>query len=133
MRSIALGSRRRTVIPTAFLTLLLVTVFALAAGCGDGGETITTGPPTTALSEGAQVAIVGSSFQPAEIVINAGETVTWINEDPISHDVASDDGQTFESPLLGQGDTYSFTFEAPGSYPYHCPIHPFMTAVVIVD
>jgi amicyanin len=132
MRSTVLGSMRGTVTLTAFLTMLLATML-VGAGCGDAGETTTTGPPTTPIPGGTQVAIVDSSFQPDEVVIAPGEAVTWINEDPISHDVASDDGQTFESPLLGRGDSYSFTFEAPGTYPYHCPVHPFMRAVVIVE
>ncbi len=132
MRSIVLGSRCRTGALTSFVTALVVIAFVTTA-CGDAGEPIITAPPTTPVVEGAEVAIVDSSFQPAEVSINLGETVTWINEDSIAHDIASDDGQTFESPVLNEGDSYSFTFEVPGSYPYHCPLHPFMTAIVLVE
>jgi plastocyanin len=45
--------------------------------------------------------------------------------------VTADNGE-FKSDNIGNGGTYSFTFDKAGTYPYHCTIHPGMTGVVIV-
>jgi plastocyanin len=46
--------------------------------------------------------------------------------------VTSDAG-AFKSPVLQPGASFSFTFTKPGSYSYHCSIHPFMTGKVVVS
>lgn len=72
---------------------------------------------------GAEVVIKNLSFEPAEVTIKAGETVTWKNEDRRSHQIMSGAPpvmtEDFVSPLLQAGDTWSHTFEEPGEYPYH--------------
>lgn len=65
------------------------------------------------------------------IEIPAGTTLTWINQDAMVHTVSADDG-SFSSGAIQPGATWSATFSAPGTYPYHCGPHPFMKAVVIV-
>jgi plastocyanin len=46
--------------------------------------------------------------------------------------VTSDTG-VFDSPVLQPGASYSFEFTKPGTYAYHCTIHPFMTGKVVVS
>lgn len=75
-------------------------------------------------------------FRPSEIVVILGvnNTVTWTNEDfsgRALHDVVSEDG-IFMSGLLGPGESWAFTFEELGEYPYHCDPHPWMQGMVIV-
>jgi outer membrane protein assembly factor BamB len=77
------------------------------------------------------VAIQGFAFSPSPITIFAGQSVTWTNEDPVSHTVTADDN-SFTSLALATGATYSHTFAAPGTYTYHCAIHPFMHGTVLV-
>ncbi len=85
-------------------------------------------PPGGAVVE---VEVARFSFGPQELRIPAGTTVRWINKDPVVHTSTSDDG-VWASPSLAPGETFSFTFEESGEYPYHCIPHPFMKASVIV-
>jgi plastocyanin len=38
----------------------------------------------------------------------------------------------FNAKLAGKGDSFSFTFEKPGKYPYYCDIHQVMNALIEV-
>jgi len=71
------------------------------------------------------------AFAPARIEIPVGTTVTWTNDDPLAHTVTAEDG-AFNSGLLNSGQTWSYTFTAPGEYPFYCIPHPFMKGVVVV-
>jgi plastocyanin len=71
-------------------------------------------------------------FSPASIAIEAGATVIWKNVSSAPHTVTSDDGQTFDSGNVQPGGTFKFTFKTAGSFSYHCNIHPYMRAVIIV-
>jgi plastocyanin len=104
----------------------------LFAACSGDGAATTTGATTTAPA-GTEFAVVMESFAftPAELTVPAGATVTWTNRHGARHDVVAADG-TFESPLFGEGETFSFTFAAPGEYPYVCTIHPGMEGTIIV-
>lgn len=78
-----------------------------------------------------EVSIAGFAFSPAAVTVNVGGTVTWTHADGAPHTVTADGG-AFESARMGQGDTFSNTFPAAGSFPYHCAIHPSMTGTVTV-
>jgi hypothetical protein len=71
-------------------------------------------------------------FSPRQIRIRAGQTVEWINSDPVVHTVTADD-QSWGSELLQEGERYERRFTEPGRYPYVCLPHPMMTGVVIVE
>ena len=79
---------------------------------------------------GAEVKIDNFSFGP-DLTIAAGSTVTWTNHDDVPHVVASDT-DVFKSKALDTDDRFSYTFTKPGTYLYHCMIHPRMTAKVVV-
>lgn len=68
------------------------------------------------------VSIIDSGFGPEEIVVSAGTTVVWTQKGSLPHTVTSDD-DLFDSDSLSKGDTFSFTFEEPGTYPYYCKFH----------
>jgi amicyanin len=76
------------------------------------------------------VAINNNAFAPKEITIAAGDTVTWTNSDAMLHDVDID--ELAKSPELHKGETFTQTFDRPGTYNYDCDIHPFMKGMVIV-
>lgn len=80
-----------------------------------------------------QVDIVGFAFSPASLSISAGDTVTWTNQDGANHTSTSDDGTTWDSGTLTTSQSYSFTFNGGGTFPYHCEFHPSMTAVIEVS
>jgi len=80
--------------------------------------------------------IQGLKFLPPEIHIEVGTTVVWTNEDVVAHTVTHKvkaEDQLFASPFLTTGQTFSYTFEEPGTYPIYCLPHPFMTQTVVVS
>ncbi len=99
----------------------------LLAGCGG-----TTSSSSTTAGGVAQVIMTNRAYDPQEITVKVGDTVTWVNQDAPKHDVVADNGE-FKSSLFDKGQSFSFTFTAPGTYPYHCSIHPGMTGTVIVQ
>jgi plastocyanin len=94
-----------------------------------------TGPatPTNPAAEPAalEVSMAGRAFSPAVLEISVGDTVTWINDDDTEHTVTADDG-AFDSGQLNEGATFSFTFDTPGEFAYHCQFHSEMQATIIV-
>lgn len=126
--------------------VLIVAIAAVLIGCGGGstggnayggGQGGSTSPVATP-SEGAlSVSIKDFSFAPATLTVKAGETVTWTNEDAAPHTVTSTDGpgveakvtSLFDSGSMGQGETFSYTFETAGTYAYECTIHAGMASM----
>jgi plastocyanin len=90
-----------------------------------------TEPSKAGLADIVDIAIENFAFDPNNIVIEVGTTIRWTNNDAAEHTSTSDDA-VWNSPLLGQGDDFTHTFLASGTYPYHCIPHPFMTASITV-
>ena len=84
-------------------------------------------------SQTYSINIKSYAFSPVELKIKKGDTVTWTNNDAVSHTVTSDSGSELNSDALPQGESYSHTFNAQGTYEYHCKPHPFMKAKIIVE
>jgi len=80
----------------------------------------------------ADVKIDNFSFGPQSITVPAGTKVTWKNRDDIPHTVVSTEG-VFKSRVLDTDETFSFTFDKPGTFPYFCSVHPKMTGTVVVQ
>ena len=78
-----------------------------------------------------QVAIQDFAFSPQVLEIPVGTTVTWTNNDTSQHTATANDG-SFDSGILAQGGTFSFTFDTPGTYDYICSLHPNMTGQIVV-
>jgi plastocyanin len=72
------------------------------------------------------------AYEPATLEIEAGTLVVWTNEDPAAHTVTADDRRSFDSGLLASGGRWSFRFDQPGSYAFHCEPHPYMQGTVVV-
>ncbi|KOX35141.1 hypothetical protein ADK67_01250 [Saccharothrix sp. NRRL B-16348] len=86
-----------------------------------------------AAAQGHQIPIAQYAYQPGEMTVRVGETVTWTNQDQAPHDVVTTAGPAvLRSPLLAQGQSWSFTFTVPGVYDYYCSVHPDMRARVTV-
>jgi amicyanin len=81
---------------------------------------------------GNAITILNFAFGPQVVTVKLGTTVHWANRDSEAHTVTSDTG-AFNSPVLQPGAGYSYTFTKPGTYAYHCTIHPFMTGKVVVS
>src|SRR5918994_2469760 len=96
-------------------------------------------PPLHIMEEEKVVSIVGNSgsnsYNPNPIEIKVGDTVTWINNDSSPHTVTSSSSSkdsNFDSDVLRRGETFSFTFDREGEYPYFCTLHPSMVGTIVV-
>jgi plastocyanin len=78
------------------------------------------------------VDIRDSQYLPVTLTVPVGTAVRWINRDEETHTIASDTG-LFGSAGLELGEAYTYTFMAPGRYPYTCDLHPFMRGTVVVQ
>ncbi len=100
-----------------------------------GGETDTTAEsepaPSGEARKAEKVTIVDFSYEPDPVVVQVGGKVTWQNEDSAPHTATADDG-SFETGTLDEGKTGSATFKEPGTFTYHCTIHPTMHGTVEV-
>src|ERR671937_514241 len=85
--------------------------------------------PATAATK--TISIFGSGFSPKSVTVTEGDTVVWQNKDNDTHQVLADRGQ-FVSAILRQGQSYSFTFKAAGTYPYHDELHPRLKGTITV-
>jgi plastocyanin len=111
--------------PAAGLALLLSGAFALV------GASAGTASSEVPLSSEVPVSIVARAYQPAELTVQAGETVTWTNHGFTPHTVTAAGGE-FDSGRLNAGESFKVTFSTPGSFPYACMIHPSMHGNVTV-
>ncbi|MFA5953047.1 MAG: cupredoxin domain-containing protein [Candidatus Pacearchaeota archaeon] len=84
----------------------------------------------TNYDKGTIISIKDFEFNPIEINITAGESITWKNEDSVKHDVTIDNG-LFDIDIE-PGETFKFTFNETGTYNYHCDIHPSMNGIINV-
>jgi plastocyanin len=85
-----------------------------------------------AAADTVDVSIPGFSFDPADITIAAGTTVRWTNNHSITHTSTSDNA-IWDSGDLTMGQSFLFTFESAGVFPYHCTYHPQMLGTVTVN
>ena len=82
----------------------------------------------------ADVCLENTAFNPGDITVSVGDSVTWENVDGTDHTVTADDdsGADFDEEL-SDGDTYEETFDEAGDFTYHCEIHPSMTGTITVE
>ena len=104
-----------------FLGILII--FGVIAISGCTSQNSSSAPNT--------VNIQYNAFNPNNLTVQAGTTVNWVNLDSNVHRVTSD-SDVFDSNNLTKDQSYSFTFNQPGSYLYHCTIHPNEVGVIIV-
>ena len=104
---------------------------------------VMTGPVTVEVSLPSGTSVPGCEetnecYIPATVSINAGDTVSWSNDDTAAHTVTSGsaaDGPSgvFDSSLLIAGGTFEHTFDSSGTENYYCMVHPWMTGSVQVS
>ena len=73
------------------------------------------------------------TFMPGKIIVHPGNVVTWNNQEFHAHTATSLDGASFDSGAIIPGASWTHTFKKPGTYKYHCVIHPDMQGEVDVE
>ena len=112
----------------------LLVVSGLGACSGAATSSPRTPPaPAAVVSVLPNAATIGA-FSPVTVTVAVGNQVEWSFQDANPH-TATADNSTFTSPATGlvKGQTYSFRFTKPGTYAYHCAIHPQMHGTVVVQ
>lgn len=129
--------------------LLLVCLSLVLAGCtNDDDDTrestnnTSTGPTptptpgngtTNATNQTWNVNITNFTYSPQILAIAAGDTVRWTNLDNRTHTATANlTGETFDSGNLTLDQTFTWTFDEPGTVAYYCRIHPQMLATIRV-
>ena len=142
-RSAGLGAATWAIVIMALVIAAGVTYYALMPTDGTTTPTTTGGPIQTVqirIPEGV-AADQSLTFQPGTVtvVIGVNNTIQWKNFDSVSHTVASTSvpagAQHFGSAsnLIGPGQLFTLTLTVPGTYEYHCTIHPsHMVGTIIV-
>lgn len=104
----------------------------LVIGANSGGISHKVSSTLNIIGEGEVVIVIRNFwYYPDKVTVRAGTDVTWVNEDAVGHTSTSNDG-IWNSRLLGFKQTYTFTFNDPGSYGYYCIPHPQMVGTVKV-
>jgi copper binding plastocyanin/azurin family protein len=79
----------------------------------------------------AEVNVQYSAYGPSQLDVLPGDAVTWSNVSSRTHTVTADDG-SFDSGRLGPQQRFRLTFSKPGTYRYHCTIHPSIAGEIDV-
>ncbi|MGH3681974.1 MAG: plastocyanin/azurin family copper-binding protein [Natronosporangium sp.] len=127
--------RRRGVRRMAAVTAAaaLAGVFGVAAPAAASSSPGALSDPGTLQDH--EVIIDAFAFDPQDIVITAGESIQWTNQQAGAVHTVTHDDSGAGSPILETGDTWEVLFTLPFDEPltYHCEIHPFMTGSVTVN
>ena len=138
--------------PVSVTRLIFVVAFALSACGGGPAATAASSPassPAPAASPAAsnpagacaqstapttiEATVRDYAFGPEPIKAKVGDVITWTNTGPNEHTATLDDGSC-GTDNLNIGDAGSLTFSAPGTYAYHCEVHPArMKATIVVS
>ena len=117
------------------LFIIAIMVAAVASYCSKGssyGSSTSSGSNTNTGTGSNTVTMQSMSFSPTSLTVTKGTTVTWTNNDNITHTVTADDN-SFNSGDITAGHSYTRTFNATGTFPYHCIYHSMMKATVVVN
>lgn len=100
---------------------------------------------TTTTAAPNQVVILGQAapyYSPQNLTIKAGTTVTFTNSDFVIHTVTGTDAtldnvtptpnDTFDTGILGHGESKQIKFDKAGTYNYFCIVHPHMRGTITV-
>lgn len=129
-----------------FLLAPLTAAALVAAGCGDDSSdtasTASDAPAAESTPAASTPAVKGKEieigmkelqFEPKDVTVQAGTTVTWKNLEDIPHNVVAEEGADFESDTFGKDGTYEFKAEESGAVKYVCTIHPGMEGTITVE
>ena len=116
-------------------------VFAVACGGGSSSNatpTTSRARPSTAAQPVTVRAVEGAGdpntawkFEPAQITVHAGDTISFANTGKETQTVTADDG-SFDLGTVNPGEAKTHIFAQAGTFAYHCSLHPWMKGTVVV-
>lgn len=128
---------------TILALCIIIAVVALSACAPSSGNTTpppagsgTSQPSGSGSGTTANIEMKNIQYVPSTLTVKAGTTVVWTNKDSVPHTVDSGtrDNPTslFKSGNIEQGQTFSYTFNTPGTYPFFCEPHQAMNGTITV-
>jgi plastocyanin len=111
---------------------MLATV--IAAGCSspsNENNNVTEQPEIKPAPSVDTVNIVKMKFSPADIAVHSGDTVIWINNDMVAHDITEQRNHSWSSSLLAPGKSWKMVITKDEDY--YCSIHQVMTGKIILE
>ncbi len=107
--------------------ILILIVFVFLAGCSTPEERVKANEKETKVHT---VVIQQMKFTPAEIAVNEGDTVIWINRDIVDHNVTEEKNKEWSSSTLAPGKSWNMIVMKDADY--LCTIHPVMKGKLTV-
>ena len=109
-------------------------VFAAGKGFSPQAHSATSAAPDAKHKKTVKIITQNGTFafSPKTLKVKVGTTVTWKNMTMVSHTSTSDTG-VWDSGILAPGGSFKFKFTTKGTFTYHCNIHPFMMASIVVS
>jgi len=117
--------------------LILALCFAACGGYSSpsapstGPTSAPAGSTTVTIPSGASTQTT-TAFGQNPMTVAVGTTVSWLNDDSITH-TSSADGNQWSSGNIAPGSRFNFTFASAGRFTYHCQIHPNMVGTIVVQ
>jgi plastocyanin len=119
-------SGRSRITPAAAAAFAMFAAIAvIAAACGGGKDNSDDALTVGGMNE--TVIMDNMQFEPGNLQVPVGATVTFTNRDSATHDAQADD-ESWETDNLENGDSEAVTFDTAGEWLYKCTIHPAMKA-----
>jgi plastocyanin len=93
---------------------------------------------SVSIVKGSSSPSISEPYDPSQLTVKAGTSVTWTNNDSSIHTVTSglpekgDVGTLFDSSLISPGMTFVHVFDKQGTFDYSCTLHPFMQGQINV-
>jgi plastocyanin len=115
--------------------VICVALVLVVASCGSSdsaGSSPTPTTPTTATTVSADSTVVVQNYTFPAVSTTAGATLTLVDNDAEQHTVTADDGSFKGGPFHKDAPATLVAPSKPGSYPFHCEIHPTMHGTLVV-
>jgi plastocyanin len=103
----------------------------IVSACGSAATPASPTPSAAA----PRVEYKGFKANPMTLEVAKGTTVTWTNSDPTAHTVTSGTNRQSDGKFdgeIGQGETFTFTFQQAGTFEYFCMRHASMVGFKVV-
>jgi plastocyanin len=121
------------------LTSVLILAMCVTACGGYNSPSAPSTGPTLAAAGSTTVNIAGgastlttTAFGQNPLTIAVGTTISWLNDDSITHTSDADANQ-WSSGNIPPGGRFNSTFPSAGRFTYHCQIHPNMVGTIVVQ